>query len=172
MRALLHGMDQQQDPTVEHRKLYSITCDKSQQKRIKKKQTWKNMQQMIVPRRMEPDTSPPPPAPNVTVHLGDLLQTWVQPSTRTTPFPECGAQINHLQGFAVLYHGIQPPTPPLTFPPPFSSFLPQVPAMKSSHRAFINPAPAHSQGWCHLEFSPCPSSALPTWPCTFLPRQT
>ena len=45
-------------------------------------------------RRRESDRFPggwrpplPPPAPNVAGHLGDPPRTWVQPGTRSLPFP-------------------------------------------------------------------------------------
>ena len=37
MQTIIHRMDKQQGPTVQHRKLYSISCDKPKWKRIFKK---------------------------------------------------------------------------------------------------------------------------------------
>ena len=34
MQAIIYRMDEQQGPTVEHRELYSISCDKPEWKRI------------------------------------------------------------------------------------------------------------------------------------------
>ena len=39
-------------------------------------------------------------------------------------------------------------------------FPPSTPATDSNHRSFISLAPPHSQSWCHLELSPCPSDAF------------
>ena len=38
MKTIIYIMDKQQGPTVQHRKLYSISCDNPQWKRI-----WKNV---------------------------------------------------------------------------------------------------------------------------------
>ena len=98
---------------------------------------------------METDPVPPPPLPPVAVHSGGPLPTWVQPCTKSTPFPriwmlklgrqetmacrkQLAAYINLPQGLTALCHGTQPPSHSssslLTFP---SFFI--VPATGSCH---------------------------------------
>ena len=61
------------------------------------------------------DEDRPPPL-NVTVDLGELLQTWVWPSTRSTPVPGMWS----IGGLRDSTTYPTPPTLPLTFPPPSS----------------------------------------------------
>ena len=113
--------------------------------------------------------------------LGDLLKTWVHPSTSTlSRMLKLGckkhwpAENSCLHRFTTYIncHGTQPPppplplpSPPLTFPPPSSLFLPQVPTINSCHRSFISPTSPISQCWCHLELSPYTSDALINFSC-------